>query len=167
MRLLRRSTNRFIFWLLRKSRNVYGSVRASSIETNSSRKKQRLESTAFLSRFSLLLQQWTDCWHAAKSTSLGFNSYGTKFPCFWIISMALRCFEMTCWVTPNSSANSSCAWHESSASNASNSESSKMFSFPPQCQSLTSKSPLLKHWNHWRHVLLLRAASPWVFESIR
>ena len=38
----------------------------------------------------------------------------------------------------NDSANSSCAWHESSASNASNSEYSKMFSFPPPCRSSTS-----------------------------
>ena len=42
-----------------------------------------------------------------RSTSLGFNSYGTQFPCFWIIPMALRRFEMACWVTPNDRANSS------------------------------------------------------------
>ena len=36
-----------------------------------------------------------------RSTSLGFNSYGTQFLCFWIIPMALRRFEMACWVTPN------------------------------------------------------------------
>ena len=50
---------------------------------------------------------------------------------------------------------SSCVWHESSASNASNSESSKIFSFPPPCRSSTSKSPLLNRWNHSRHVLSL------------
>ena len=36
-----------------------------------------------------------------------------------------RGFEMACWVTLNDSANFSCIWHESSASNASNSEFSK------------------------------------------
>ena len=76
------------------------------------------------------------------------------------ISMALRRFEMACWVTPNDSTNSSCVLHGSSASNASNSESSKILSFPLPCRSSTSKSPLLNRWNHSRHVLSLRAASP-------
>ena len=40
----------------------------------------------------------------------------SQFPCFWIIPMALRRFEMACWVTLNNSANSSCVWHESSES---------------------------------------------------
>ena len=81
-----------------------------------------------------------------RSTSLGFKSYGTRFPCFWIIPMALRRFEMASWVTSNDSDNSSCVWHESSASSTSNSKSSKMFSFRPQCRSSTSKSALLKRY---------------------
>ena len=71
----------------------------------------------------------------------GFNSYGTQFTSFWIIPIALRHFEMACWVTPNDFANSSCVWHESLASIASNSESSKIFYFPPPCRSSESKSP--------------------------
>ena len=61
---------------------------------------------------------WSSCSQAAKrwSTSLDFNLYGTQFPCFWIIPMALRRIEITYWVTPNESANSSCVWRESSAS---------------------------------------------------
>ena len=43
---LRRSTNRSIFWLLHKSGNADEPSYAPSIETNSSRKEQRLESTA-------------------------------------------------------------------------------------------------------------------------
>ena len=50
----------------------------------------------------------------------------------WLIHMALRRFEMAFRVIPNDSANSSCVWNESSVSNASNSESSKIFSFPHQ-----------------------------------
>ena len=98
---------------------------------------------------------WSSCSQAKKrrSTSLDSNSYETQFPCFWIIPMALRRFEMACWVTPNDSTNSSCVLHESSASNASNLESSKLFSFPPPCRSSTSKSPILKCWNHSWHVL--------------
>ena len=104
----------------------------------------------------------SSCLHAKKrrSTCLAFNPYETQFPYFWIILMALMRFEMTCWVTPNDSANYSCIWHESSASNASNSESAKKKFFPPLCRSSTLKLPLLKRWNHWRHVPSLRAASP-------
>ena len=51
-------------------------------------------------------------------------------------------------------------WHEFSASNASNSKSSRIFSFSQPCRSWTSKSPLLKRWNQSRHVNLLRKASP-------
>ena len=105
---------------------------------------------------------WSSCSQTKKrrSTSLGFNSYGTQFPCMWIIPMALRRFEMAYWVTPNDSANSSYVWHKSSTSNASNSESSKTFPFPTPFRSSTSKSPLFKRWNHSRHVLSLRATSP-------
>ena len=72
---------------------------------------------------------WSSCSQAKKrrSTSLGFNSYKSQFPCFWIIPMALMRFEMASWVTPNDSANSSRVWHESSTCNASHSES--FFSF--------------------------------------
>ena len=78
--------------------------------------------------------------------------------------MALRRFKMASWVTYNDSDNSSCVWHESSVSNASNSGSSKVFSFPPPSRASTSKSPLSKRWNHSRHVLSLREASPWAWE---
>ena len=62
---------------------------------------------------------------------------------------------------------SKCVWHQSSASNASNSESSKIFSFLPLCRSSTSKWLLLKRRNHSRHVLSLWATSPYVHKSIR
>ena len=76
---------------------------------------------------------WSSCSQVNKrrSTSLDVNSYGTQCSCFCIISITLRRLEIACWVSPNDSANSSCVWHESSASNASNSESSKIFCFPP------------------------------------
>ena len=46
MRLLRRSRNRSIFWLLHKSGNADEPDRTPSIKTNGSRKEQRLEGTA-------------------------------------------------------------------------------------------------------------------------
>ena len=46
MRLLRRPTNRFFFWLLYKSGNAAKPGRVPSIKTNGSRKEKRLESTA-------------------------------------------------------------------------------------------------------------------------
>ena len=154
MRLLRRSTNRSIFWLRHKSGNADEPGCVPSIETNSSRKEQRLESTKGAvrtpistfpgSRVSPVLQHWNDRCHAAKSTSLDFNLYGTQFLCFWITPMGLRRFKMACWVTPNDSANSSSVWLKPSASNASISESSKIFSSLPPCRSSTPKSPLLK-----------------------
>ena len=83
---------------------------------------------------------WSSCSQGKKrrTTSLGFNYYGTQFPCFWIIPMSLRRFGMTCCISPNHSANSSCFWHESSASDAFDSESSKIFSFPRLCRFSTS-----------------------------
>ena len=60
----------------------------------------------------------------------GFDSYETQFPCFWIYSMGLRRYQIAYWVTANDADHSSCIWNKSSRSNASNSESSKMFSFP-------------------------------------
>ena len=96
------------------------------------------------------------------TTSFSFNSYGTQFPCFWIILMALRRFEMA-WVTPNDRANSSWFWHESCSSNASNSASLKTFFLPQSCRSSTSKSPFLKRWNHSRHILSLIAASSYKY----
>ena len=148
-----------------------------SIETNCSRKEQRLESTAAVcpdfkrERYThnisghspwfsaveiIVVDPFLVAGHIAMQkplmilslkkmftnkkrcpTSLDFNLYGTQSPCFWLIPMALRRFEMTCWVTPNDSANSSCVCQESSASNASNSESSKIFFFPPPCRSST------------------------------
>ena len=72
----------------------------------------------------------------------------------------LRRFDKTFSVTPNDFADSSWVWHESSASNAFNSESSEMFSFPLPCRSSTSKSQLLKRRNHSRHVFSLRTELP-------
>ena len=71
---------------------------------------------------------------------------GTQFPCFWIIPMALRRFEMSCWVTLNDSANSYCVWHKSPASNASNLESSKIF-FSTATTVLDIKITALEAWN--------------------
>ena len=70
-------------------------------------------------------------------------------------------------VTPNAEASSSCVWHESSSSNASNSASSMVFGIPSRGWSSTLKSPSLKRWNQSRHVVSLRAASPQTFWSPR
>ena len=35
-----------------------------------------------------------------RSTFLGFSSYGTQFPCFWIIPNDFKRYEIICWVTP-------------------------------------------------------------------
>ena len=43
-----------------------------------------------------------------RSTFLSFNSYGTQFPCFWIIPNDFKRYEIVCWVTPNVSASSFC-----------------------------------------------------------
>ena len=111
---------------------------------------------------------WSICSQAKKrrSRSLRFNWYGTQFSCFWIIPMALRRFEMACWVTPNDSDNYSCVWNKSAASNASNSEASKMFFFstaipvldikitalevlkPVSICSVTKSSVTLSTWEH-------------------
>ena len=47
----------------------------------------------------------------------------------FLAPMALKRFDMACRVTFNYCANSACVWHESSASNASHSESLKVFFF--------------------------------------
>ena len=41
-----------------------------------------------------------DCRSGSRSTSLGLSSCRTQYPCFCIISIALRRFEIACWVTP-------------------------------------------------------------------
>ena len=99
MRLLRRSTNRSIFWLLQKSGNADEPARVSSIDKNGS-----LESTAGKVRPSIsafptmswqALQHWTDPWHTAKSSSsastrtkLNFLA-SESFSCFWGLTKCL------------------------------------------------------------------------------
>ena len=169
MRLLRRSTNRSIFWLLHKSGNADEPSRVPSIETNGSRKEKRLGSltggvrppiSAFPSRFSPILQHWTERWLAGKSVFLNFNSYGSQLLCFWIIPMDFNRTETACWVTPNVLASSSFVWVGSLSSNTSNSLFSNFFGYPQRSLSSTLKSPLLKRRNHSLHDLSVGALSP-------
>ena len=44
---------------------------------------------------------------------LSASNRTAQFPCFIIIPMLFRRFEMACCVTPNDPANSCCIWHES------------------------------------------------------
>ena len=53
--------------------------------------------------------------------SLGFNSYGTQFPYFWIIPMAFKHLKIVDRSTFNDSASSSCDWLESWSSKTSTS----------------------------------------------
>ena len=91
--------------------------------------------------------------------------------------MTLRRFEIACWVIPNDSANSSSVSHESSASNTSNSESSKKLMFeidvldikitafetlkPLMRRSFTKSSLAVSTWensmSHSRSFLLMKA----------
>jgi len=77
-----------------------------------------------------------------RSTFLGFNSYRTQFPCFWIIPNDFKQYEIVCWVTPNVSASSFCIWHESSSNHASNFAFSYTFCLPLSLSSM-SNSPFL------------------------
>ena len=99
-----------------------------------------------------------------RSMFLGFSSYGTQFPCFWIIPNDFKRYEIV-WVTPNVSASSFCIWYESSSNNASNSASSYIFGLPLRSLSSTSNSPFLNFWNHSRQLLSLKAASPYASTS--
>ena len=49
------------------------------------------------------------------------------YPCFWIIPNAFKPFETVVRSTPNDSASSACAYHESSWSNTTNSSYSNFF----------------------------------------
>ena len=99
-----------------------------------------------------------------RSTFLGFSSYGTQFPCFWIIPNDFKRYEIVCWVTPNVSTSSFCVWHESSSNNASNSASSYTFGLP--LRSLSSTFKFLNFWNHSRQLLSLKAASLFYKQSM-
>ena len=68
---------------------------------------------------SFLYCRWSSCLHVTRcrSTSLSFNSYGTQGLYFWIIPNVFKCFKLISCSTPNDSASSACAWHESSWSN--------------------------------------------------
>jgi len=97
------------------------------------------------------------------STFFSFNSYGTQFPCFWIIPNDFKRYEIVCWVTPNVS--SFYVWHKSSSNNASNSASSYTFSLPLCSLSSTANSPFLNFWNHSRQLLSLKVTSPYASTS--
>ena len=102
-----------------------------------------------------------------RSPFLGVSSYGTQFPCFWVIPNDLKRCEIAGWVTPNVNASASCVWHESSSYNDSNSASSYTFGLPLRSLSSTSNSPFLNFWNHSRQLLSLKAASPYASTSNR
>ena len=79
------------------------------------------------------------------SICLSFNSCGTHLPTFWIFPISRRWLETACWwLTLNCSA--SCFCESSSSSNACNSTSS--YFLVCRVPSATSKSPILKRWNH-------------------
>ena len=73
-----------------------------------------------------LFCRWSSSSHVTKrhSTSLDFNSYGTQYPCFWIIPNIFKRFETvdssTCNVFPSSAS----VWDRSSSSISSKSLSS-------------------------------------------
>ena len=96
-----------------------------------------------------LFCRWSSCSPVIRghSTSLGFNSNGTLCLCFWIMSNAFKGFETFVWSSPNNSASSACAWHESSWRNASNSSSSNFFGAPEHSLFSTSRSYFLKCLN--------------------
>ena len=100
-----------------------------------------------------------------RSTFLCFSSYGTHFPCFWIIPNDFKRYEIVCWVTSNVRASSFCVWHESSSNNTSNSASSYTFGLPLRSLSSTSNLPFLNFWNHSRQLLSLKAASPCFYKQ--
>jgi len=84
----------------------------------------------------------SSCLHMRRrrSTSLGFNSYRTQYPCFWIISNTFKHFQTIVWSTANDSASSVSVWQKSSWSNEdSNSSSSNFFDAPERSLSSTSK----------------------------
>ena len=112
--------------------------------------------TPFLSR------RWSSCLHVTRRRlkPLDFNSYGTQCPSFWNISYAVKRFENVVWLTPNDSASSDFAWHESSWNNASNSLFSNFFGALERSLSLTSKSLFLKRLNQSLHVVSDRVWSP-------
>ena len=118
------------------------------IETSGNQKEQCLENKvggvkfpiyAFPSRFPPVLQHWADRWHAAKSTSLGFNSFGTQCTC--------KRLERVERSTPDDSISPSYVWHGFSSSNVSHSSSSIFFGWPGLSFSSVSKSPLLESLN--------------------
>ena len=115
---------------------------------------QKLCQTTFLDLIDL--NNWTK--------KLNFIRYRNKFSPYFIknwVFIIKRC-EITCSVTPNVRASSSCVWHESWSNNASNSSSSYTFGVPLRSLSSMSNSPFLNFWNHSRQFLSLEAASPYV-----
>ena len=74
-------------------------------------------------------------------------------------------FKKAARVTTKDSASSTCVWQQSSSSNASSSSSSKFFDRWRLSLSSKLKSPLLNLINHFWHVRLARACSPWTFHQ--
>lgn len=74
-------------------------------------------------------------------------------------------FKKAARVTTKDSASSTCVWQQSSASNTSSSSSSKFFDRWGLSLSSKLKSPLLNLINHFSHVRLARACSPWTFHQ--
>ena len=94
-----------------------------------------------------------------RSMTLGFNTYGTQCPCFWIIPNAFKRFKMVVLSTLNDSISSACIWQESSRRTASNSSSLNFFGAPGCSLFSTSKSLFLKRLNESLHVVSNRAWS--------
>ena len=89
------------------------------------------------------------------SICLSFNSCGTHLPTFRIFPISRRRLKTACWLTLNCSASRLLKlflYLSSSSSNACNSTSSYFLSGFPCSLSATSKSPILKRWNHRSHV---------------
>ena len=112
---------------------------------------------------------WGSCSNVKKrrSTYLGLSSCETHYPYFRTISMALRRFEIACWVTPKVSASFYSVWYESWCNNASNSASSNFTSLPSRSLSLVSTSPLLKFRDQYLHVFIDVACSPYASHNKR
>ena len=176
MRLLRRSTNRSIFWLLHKSGNADEPGPVPSIETNGSWKEQRLESTAGgvdlpFQRFQIgfhwfcnigLTVGMLENRHLSASTRTESNYPAFEsFPWLWGISKWL--VESLPMILPIFLAFGKC--HQKVMLPILNLWKFSLFHCHtgPRHQNHCSWS--IK--NHIRHVPLLRAASPQVLKSIR
>ena len=125
------SRNYFQFYLGNISDYIFGKIYGQDYPTISYTLRVILVYPIFIASHDMIKKtflfcNWSSCSRVKRrrSTSLGFNSYGTQFPSFWIIPNAFKRFETVVWSTPNNSASSASVWHEFSLGNAFNSSSS-------------------------------------------